>query len=462
MRHHDMQPPPRVLDSGLRDAAPDLSARDLHLALDLANVGIWQWDLQTDLVAIDALSRRAIGVESCNLRWSQLVRFLHPGDRQALHDACQGVAGGRFSSIDITFRVADPFLGWTPLRCRGQRIASADYGGHAQVLGIFSRLGAAALASAAPEPEDAGAWHWDVQEGTICRSAGWGRLFGYEAEKTPHDLEGWLSFIHPDDRSRFVDPVVAKALAARHPHNDRYQLEYRVRTRDGSYVWVLDLVRVRHRDLSGRATALSGLVVTIDEQVETREALRQLSRTDGLTGIANRRFFDERLAELLPLHRNAGRSLSILLIDVDFFKRYNDFYGHLAGDECLRRLAGLMSGVLREPDLIARYGGEEFVVLLPDCDAAEARAIADRICEAVRQMMLVHAARRDRLKLVTVSIGAATSSVSLGAEENAHALISAADRGLYQAKRSGRNCCVSAGRDSAPPSGPAAPQPRPR
>jgi len=192
------------------------------------------------------------------------------------------------------------------------------------------------------------------------------------------------------------------------------------------------------------AFILSGLRASIlQSRVERGQAalersnrrLAEMALLDSLTGIANRRSFDERLAQEWERMRRARLALSLLLIDVDHFKRVNDSYGHQAGDEYLRHLAHILSAACDRPaDLIARYGGEEFAVLLPETDSFGAGAVAGRI-RAILQEDTGTAA--GAFGPVTVSIGAATWDADQ--DSSPDQLISAADRALYTAKQNGRN-----------------------
>lgn len=162
------------------------------------------------------------------------------------------------------------------------------------------------------------------------------------------------------------------------------------------------------------------------ERANTR--LEALATTDGMTGLPNHRTFQERLRQELACAERYGGSLSLLFLDVDHFKQYNDSFGHPAGDEALRLLAQLLRDQLRTCDIPARYGGEEFAVLLPDTDGAEALAFAERIRTAAESHPFPH-------RSVTLSLGVAT----VDAQGTPEALIAAADEALYAAKRSGRN-----------------------
>lgn len=172
------------------------------------------------------------------------------------------------------------------------------------------------------------------------------------------------------------------------------------------------------------------------------EKLEQLSFLDGLTNIANRRRFDEFLAGEWRRAVREGVPLSLIFIDIDFFKAFNDHYGHEAGDEVLRRVATALSGILNRPaDLVARYGGEEFVAVLPGTDAKGAAFIAERLRAAVEGLGIPHAAS-PVAPHVTVSLGVATLVPLRGSAPEA--LLAAADQALYQAKREGRNRVRSA------------------
>ena len=173
------------------------------------------------------------------------------------------------------------------------------------------------------------------------------------------------------------------------------------------------------------------------------DLLRQWVYLDGLTGVHNRRYFEERLATEWARAVRNGQALSAVLIDVDFFKRYNDHYGHQAGDDCLRRVAAcLRAGLKRPADLVARYGGEEFVCLLPDTPLDGALALARQLGQDVQALAIEHA-RSDVSRHITVSLGVCSGVARAGSA--AAELVRQADAQLYGAKSGGRNrACGSA------------------
>ena len=167
--------------------------------------------------------------------------------------------------------------------------------------------------------------------------------------------------------------------------------------------------------------------------------LKRISSRDGLTGISNRRAFDELLNQEWHRALRSGKELAMLLCDVDHFKRFNDTYGHQAGDECLRRVATILhQAVARETDVVARYGGEEFAIVLADTGAGGALIVAEKIRHAVHQLAIPHSA--SSTGTVTLSIGIAGCVPT--PRETPDTLVQAADRALYSAKRSGRDRVV--------------------
>jgi diguanylate cyclase (GGDEF)-like protein len=192
---------------------------------------------------------------------------------------------------------------------------------------------------------------------------------------------------------------------------------------------------------------VSGTVDRERQLLDHAESLRARSYVDGLTGIANRRYFDVALDRELRRAQRLGGDLALLLMDIDSFKLYNDHFGHQHGDACLSTVAKALAGMLKRPaDVGARYGGEEFVAILPDTTSEQARVLADAIREHVVALSLAHAPAAAR-PYVTLSIGVASFDQQRLSE--AATLIEAADKALYAAKRAGRNRVVVDGAGAA-------------
>jgi len=172
-------------------------------------------------------------------------------------------------------------------------------------------------------------------------------------------------------------------------------------------------------------------------EVEALDDFLHLTIIDQLTGIYNRRYLDGSLKKIIELHSRTGSSLSVLMIDIDHFKKYNDTYGHDAGDGCLRAVAGTLSRcVIREKDFVARYGGEEFAVVLPNTDEKGAQLVAERMLEKVRECNIPHKTN-EVAGYVTVSIGGTTDVINH--LQHGSDYIKAADKALYESKKNGRN-----------------------
>lgn len=262
-------------------------------------------------------------------------------------------------------------------------------------------------------------------------------LLGWSAESWV-SVEDWAMRMHPDDREYVVNFCVTQSQAG-----VDHEADYRALTKDNGYVWIRDVVHVV-RNASGEAEALIGFMFDITERKKTEEKLLSLQKElevlsfrDGLTNIANRRRFDSSFELEWDRARTEGKALSILLLDVDFFKQYNDLYGHTQGDQCLVEIAQTLSLALDGPrDLVARYGGEEFVVLLPEADAAVALKVAERCQRLLDKKSIVHALSPHGRR-VTVSIGAGT--VVPAEQADRASFINAVDRQLYVAKNNGRH-----------------------
>lgn len=205
-----------------------------------------------------------------------------------------------------------------------------------------------------------------------------------------------------------------------------------------------ELTATQNRLLQTLQASEQALAERVEERTrqlqEANERLEALSMVDGLTGIANRRHFDQVLHREWTRLERVGQPLALVMLDVDWFKPYNDHFGHQAGDECLRAVAQAIGSVSRASDLVARYGGEEFVLVAPATDAAQARLMAQRACDAVLALDLPHpTAPHGR---VTLSCGVAV--VLPGPNNSSQALLGDADEALYKAKAQGRNRVVVA------------------
>jgi diguanylate cyclase (GGDEF)-like protein/PAS domain S-box-containing protein len=195
-------------------------------------------------------------------------------------------------------------------------------------------------------------------------------------------------------------------------------------------------------DAQGKLLAVVETLRDMTVQKKAQLELEQLATHDGLTGIVNRRGFDEKIQAEWSRESRNQLPLSLIMVDVDHFKRFNDTYGHQMGDDCLKQLAAVLSeSILRPTDLVARYGGEEFAVIMPSIDEQGAGAVAQRIAEKLAVRAIPHSGN-EGVGRVTVSMGIATMTPTQS--KSPDDLILLADRALYQAKKDGRNRFVIA------------------
>ena len=190
--------------------------------------------------------------------------------------------------------------------------------------------------------------------------------------------------------------------------------------------------------LENLGTYLSLATVRSQKLASEHDHFQKMSLVDGLTGVGNRRAFDEKLRTLWLQAQQGQTPLSLIMLDVDTFKRYNDNLGHQAGDECLRRVAAAMSRAARSTDVCARYGGEEFALLLPGADAAKAQVVAARVHAEVAREQLPHPASPVST-FVTVSLGVSSLTPPPGQNAESNTLVRQTDTALYEAKAAGRN-----------------------
>jgi diguanylate cyclase (GGDEF)-like protein/PAS domain S-box-containing protein len=220
------------------------------------------------------------------------------------------------------------------------------------------------------------------------------------------------------------------------------RLVYRTRHRDAKEVWLESTMRATRDQVTGEIDGVVAISRDVTVHKVAHEELEALATLDGLTGLANRRLFDDRLREEWARACREGAPLSLLMIDVDHFKKFNDRYGHPAGDTCLQAIAEVLNAEARRPaDLAARYGGEEFVLLMPNTDAAGCAQLGERIKLELSKLTLPHALNPPSGR-VTVSLGGATMSPVGERWTECGELLAAADGALYSAKDRGRDALV--------------------
>lgn len=299
-----------------------------------------------------------------------------------------------------------------------------------------------------------GIWHWDVERGELWFSDRWKHMLGYEPGEIQATFRNWQNLIHPDDLGAFLIAWLSYLDGCQ----EDFFVPYRLKHKEGNWVWVEcrgrmvqgDAQHPRHivgvhTDISGwkrYEETLQEYHQRLEHEVQTRtqkleSEIRKLgdqAQHDHLTGLLNRAALDEVGRMEMEHTLSQGVTFSILMIDVDHFKQYNDHFGHLVGDDCLRKIAAaLMNASRRGTDSVFRYGGEEFLAFLPGTNATGARQMAETLRQTVENLCIESPLGNP----VTISIGVATPK--RGLLETLETLIKRADQALYRAKRKGRN-----------------------
>jgi diguanylate cyclase (GGDEF)-like protein/PAS domain S-box-containing protein len=262
-------------------------------------------------------------------------------------------------------------------------------------------------------------------------------LLGWPSESW-QSVDDWAARMHPEDRETVVNFCVEQSQ-----NGVDHEADYRALTRDGRYVWIRDVVHVV-RDANGNVECLIGFMFDITERKKTEEQLlvlqkqlEQISYTDGLTGVPNRRMFNTVLEKEWASAQRTKTPLSLVLLDIDYFKQYNDRYGHLQGDECLKRVGQILDAAgKRARDLFARFGGEEFVLVMPETDSDAALLVAERLRNLILQDKVLHEDSPVD-QILTISLG--VSTIVPSPEDCSANFLETVDRHLYRAKHEGRN-----------------------
>ena len=281
-----------------------------------------------------------------------------------------------------------------------------------------------------------GQWYLDFITGEVSYNRLKVEILGYSQDDIPNPVpySFFTSLIHPDDYL----PVMKNMKDHMDNLTNVYEVEYRIKAKDGTYKWFYDRGKVTQRDKNNQAVLAAGIVFDITQKklnemrlIEEKKKLITESLTDPLTGILNRRAILEELSQRMNHHLYDFEHLSILMLDIDFFKKINDNYGHIVGDKVLIKVSEIISQLIRGFDTVGRYGGEEFLVILPNTNSENAYKAAERIRKKIEETEF------DDIEHLTVSIGFTSYT-----DESIESLINKADQNLYEAKRTGRNKVV--------------------
>ena len=280
-------------------------------------------------------------------------------------------------------------------------------------------------------------WDWSLQTGKTIFNERWANIIGYRLEGlSPVSIETWMEFAHPDDFKE-SERLLRDYWAG---NTEYYIFESRMKHKDGHWVWVYDTGQVTEWESAGVPKRMIGTHLditykqrTIDDLNKVNKVLLKFSYLDLLTQLPNRRAYEERLVYEVGISQRTQNELALLVIDIDNFKAYNDYYGHEKGDKALFRIAQAIKRALpRQTDFIARYGGEEIVVILPYTAIDGAVVVAKRILQHVIDENIEYS-NSDHCGILTVSIGVSSTL------NNFDELFNHSDIAMVEAKNNGRN-----------------------
>jgi diguanylate cyclase (GGDEF)-like protein/PAS domain S-box-containing protein len=275
-----------------------------------------------------------------------------------------------------------------------------------------------------------GLWDWNVTTGEVELSDHWAAMLDYDSREIRPHISSWNSLIHPDDAERSRQ-VLLDHFEDRTP---TFECEYRLRAKQGHYIWLLARGKVVSRDSDGVPLRVVGTHFDITRRKSDEQRIAHLALHDPLTDLPNRTLFWERLDQAMQHAAQQGTQFAVLACDLDRFKHVNDTLGHPAGDRLLRSIARRLEAVIRAGDTVARLGGDEFAIVLRQIrDPTEASRLAERVIETVRRPIDLDGHRMT----VGASIGIALGDDAIDANE----LFKRSDLALYKAKAAGRNTC---------------------
>lgn len=402
---------------------------------------------QTDLIVkIDAEGRflfvspaycRTFAKSEPELLGRTFMPLVHPDDRasteQAMADLYRPPHRCYLEQRAMTSQ-GWRWLGWSDsavLDGQGQVSAIIGVGRdiHERKLAELALARAQRMLDLALESGGIGTFTADFKTGAVIVDERYLEQLGYTPDELKVDYEWWLKNVHPDDIASFADQTDQVLYGGL----DDFTAEYRLRHRDGHWVWIQDHARVFERDADGVALAATGLHLDITRRKEAELKLAYNADHDPLTDLLNRRGMWRSIRRIHAQCVRGRHPYSIAILDLDHFKQVNDTYGHVTGDALLREIALLLSAKTREADWIARWGGEEFLILMPDTDAKQGRALIERLRAQIAQTRFSvegHA--------LTITTSAGIAACILG-NETQDAVVNRADRALYAAKQAGRN-----------------------
>lgn len=413
-----------------------------QLALESAGDGVWDWYPQT---GVEILSRRLKEIygyaedEIPNLP-EELDRRTHPDDVAQMHKDRQAHFDGLTPVYHNEHRVQCKDGQWKWILTRGTVIQRDENGKPVRVIGTHTDISERKRAEVAVHESEErlrmalsathqGLYDLNVQTGVAIVNVEYATMLGYEHASLHETHDLWKARLHPGD---------VKATAAAYSDyltgkTDEYRVECRQQKKNGEWIWILSVGALVEYDEQGLPLRMLGTHLDITEKKKAEALIWQQANIDALTGLPNRRMFNDRLEHDLQKSRRTGLPLAVLFIDLDHFKIVNDTLGHAIGDALLIEAARRLQTCVRESDTVARLGGDEFTVSLPELHGTDhVETIAENIIETMSEPFTLG----NEDIFLSASIGI---TLFPGDAENLDDLLRHADQAMYAAKDSGRN-----------------------
>ncbi len=440
--------------------------REIQLkeAQRIANVGSWEMDARTAKITWSTELFRIYGLEDLGGRdalpnYPEILDYFLPEERDVVQAAIErALAEGK--PYELEHRIIRSDGEHRYVVSRGEAVLD-EQGKVTRLIGAVADISdRKRIEMALKQFQDqqrlaldltqTGSWEFDLATGQSIWSDSQFRLMGLDPTASTSGYQTWRECVHPDDLPR-VEAAFQRSLA----DHQAFQDEHRVVYPDGTVHWVFAKGHGIY-DPAGQPVRMVGVMMDISDrkrlETERKQAeaelqslnsqLQQLARVDSLTQVANRFQLEESLAQEWQRAKREQQPLTVLMLDIDHFKAYNDHYGHPAGDTCLQKVAQALKTCAHRPgDIVARYGGEEFVMLLPHTSMVGAGAIAQRIQAAIMNLAIPNpkAPSGDQL---TISQGIVVVEMTAVTGLNPHAAIAQADAALYQAKQTRNAYCI--------------------
>lgn len=279
-----------------------------------------------------------------------------------------------------------------------------------------------------------GHWCWLVETNKVYCNEGKLKAIGYTRDELGGEIgyEFFTKKLHPDDYDRVMENMMKHLLG----EASVYEVEYRIRAKDGSYKWFYDRGKITQKNTDGKPAMLAGIVFDITRQKdmelklkEANEKLRELAIKDELTETLNKRMITKKIEQEIIKVKRYGSPLSVIMFDIDHFKKVNDSYGHKIGDEVLKAISFNVKERIRQTDYLGRWGGEEFIIALPNTGQDEAVMLAENLRKIIEKTRLEQG----------VSVTASFGVLAASKEDDVDSVFSKVDGLMYQAKTQGRN-----------------------